>query len=171
MRFLLRSWETRDAAALARCADNANIARSLRDVFPHPYALADAEGYIRACLDADEADALCRAIEIDGAAAGSVGLFRQGDVYRNCAELGYWLAEDYWGRGVMTSAVRQICAEGFAKWDIARIYAEPFADNLGSRRVLEKTGFTLEGTMRRGAYKNGAYRDWCMYALLREDAV
>ncbi len=170
MKFVLRNWDIRDAGSLAHFANNEGIARNLRDVFPYPYALADAEGYIDGCLAADEGEALCRAIEIDGQAAGSVGLFRGNDVYRKCAELGYWLAEEYWGRGVMTEAVRQLCAEGFAKWDVGRIYAEPFADNIGSRRVLEKAGFALEGTMRRGAYKNGAYRDWCMYALLREDA-
>lgn len=167
----LRKWDMLDAGSLARYANNPKIAQNLRDVFPNPYTFADAEAYIDACLAADEASALCCAIELDGQAAGSVGLFRGSDVYRKCAELGYWLGEEYWGRGVMTDAVRQICAEGFEKWDIARIYAEPFADNLGSRRVLEKAGFTLEGTMRRGAYKNGAYRDWCMYALLREDAI
>ena len=165
----LRKWDRSDAASLTRYANNANVAQNLRDVFPHPYTLADAEAYIDGCLATDESAALCYAIELDGQAAGSVGLFRQGDVYRKNAELGYWLAEDYWGRGVMTDAVRRLCAEGFERWDIARIYAEPFADNLGSRRVLEKAGFTLEGTMRRGAYKNGAYRDWCMYALLREE--
>ncbi len=167
MTIRLRSWDLPDAGALTRFANNGKIARNLRDAFPHPYTLADAEAYIGDCLAADERDTLCRAIEIDGMAAGSVGLFRGKDIYRRCAELGYWLAEEYWGRGVMTGAVRQLCAEGFAKWDIERIYAEPFADNAGSRRVLEKAGFTLEGTMRRGAYKNGAYRDWCMYALLR----
>ena len=77
--------------------------------------------------------------------SGSIGLFLGGDVYRKSAELGYWLAEDYWGRGVMTAAVKQLCAEVFSRWDIARIYAEPFARNTGSRRVLEKAGFTLEG--------------------------
>ena len=166
----LRKWDVLDAGALARYANNAKIARNLRDVFPYPYTLADAEAYIDSCLSADDT-ALCYAVELDGQAAGSVGLFRGSDVYRKNAELGYWLAEEYWGRGVMTDAVRRICADGFAAWDIARIYAEPFADNLGSRRVLEKAGFALEGTMRRGAYKNGAYRDWCMYALLREDTV
>ena len=167
----LRKWDILDAGSLARYANNEKIARNLRDAFPCPYTLADAEAYIDGCVSADENAALCYAIELDGQAAGSVGLFRCGDVYRKCAELGYWLAEEYWGRGVMTDAVRQLCAEGFRRWDIARVYAEPFADNAASRRVLEKAGFTLEGTMRRGAYKNGAYRDWCMYGLLREEQV
>ena len=169
MTVTLRKWDILDAGPLARCANNENIARNMRDAFPHHYTLADAEAFIDGSLPAREGAALCYAIELDGQAAGSIGLFRGSDIYRKNAELGYWLAEEYWGRGVMTDAVRQICAEGFAKWDIERVYAEPFADNAASRRVLEKAGFALEGTMRRGAYKNGAYRDWCMYALLRED--
>ncbi|MBQ9720883.1 MAG: GNAT family N-acetyltransferase [Oscillospiraceae bacterium] len=169
MKITLRKWDILDAGLLARYANNEKIARNLRDAFPYPYTLADAEAFIDGCLAANESAALCYAVELDGQAAGSIGLFRGSDIYRRNAEIGYWLAEEYWGRGVMTGAVRQLCAEGFRTWNIARIYAEPFADNLGSRRVLEKAGFALEGTMRRGAYKNGAYRDWCMYALLRED--
>ncbi len=171
MTIVLREWNTSDAEPLARCANSERIARNLRDVFPYPYTPTDAEAFIDGCLAADGNVALCRAIEVNGRAAGSVGLFRGSDVYRKCAELGYWLAEEYWGRGVMTEAVRRICAECFARWDVERIYAEPFADNIGSRRVLEKNGFSLEGTMRRGAYKIGAYRDWCMYALLRGDGA
>lgn len=167
MEFVLRKCEPYDAAALARRANSENVARNLRDAFPYPYTVADARAYIESCLSADENASLCRAIVIEGEAAGSIGLFRGSDVYRRSAELGYWLAEPYWGKGVMTEAARRICAEGFARWDIERIYAEPFADNAGSRRVLEKAGFALEGVMRRGAYKNGVFHNACMYALLR----
>lgn len=167
MDFLLREWRPEDAISVARCADNEKIARNLRDVFPCPYTLQDASDYINSCIAADENRQLCRAIAVNGEAAGSIGLFLGGDVYRKSAELGYWLAEDYWGRGVMTAAVKQLCAEAFSRWDIARIYAEPFARNTGSRRVLEKAGFTLEGIMKKGVYKNGALEDYCMYALLR----
>ncbi len=167
MDFLLREWRPEDAISVARCADNEKIARNLRDVFPCPYTLQDAADYINSCIAADENRQLCRAIAVNGEAAGSIGLFLGGDVYRKSAELGYWLAEDYWGRGVMTAAVKQLCAEVFSRWDIARIYAEPFARNTGSRRVLEKAGFTLEGIMKKGVYKNGALEDYCMYALLR----
>ncbi|MCI8869412.1 MAG: GNAT family N-acetyltransferase [Lawsonibacter sp.] len=167
MEFQLRSWRREDAEDVAFFADNERIAQNLRDVFPHPYTLADARGYVDSCVEGDETRQLCRAIECGGRAVGSIGLFRGEDVYRKSAELGYWLAEDFWGKGIMTAAVRQLCAEGFARWDIARIYAEPFARNLGSRRVLEKAGFTLEGIMRQGVYKRGELRDFCMYALLR----
>ena len=169
MDFILREWRREDAADVARYADNEKIARNLRDVFPHPYALADAQGFLDICIAGDPETSLFRAIEIDGRAAGSIALCRGSDVSQKPAELGYWLAEDYWGRGIMTQAVRQLCREGFSRWDIQRIYAEPFAHNAGSRRVLEKAGFSLEGVMRRGVFKRGQVCDFCMYALLREE--
>ena len=168
MDFILREWRQSDAADVVRYADNEKIARNLRDVFPHPYTLADAENFINSCLEADETCQLFRAITVDGHAVGSVGLLLGRDVYQKNAELGYWLAEDFWGRGIMTQTVRQICREGFSRWDIQRIYAEPFAYNIASRRVLEKAGFTLEGIMRQGVFKRGQVCDSCMYALLRE---
>ena len=168
MDFLLRPWRREDAANVTRYANNEKIARNLRDVFPHPYTLADAENFINSCLEADETCQLFRAITVDGHAVGSVGLLLGRDVYQKNAELGYWLAEDFWGRGIMTQTVRQICREGFSRWDIQRIYAEPFAYNIASRRVLEKAGFTLEGIMRQGVFKRGQVCDSCMYALLRE---
>ena len=169
MDFILREWRREDAADVARYADNEKIARNLRDVFPFPYILTDAQEFIESCLAADEEKQLFRAIEVDGHAVGSIALCLGSDVYRMTAELGYWLAEDYWGRGIMTQAVRQLCREGFSRWDIQRIYAEPFAHNAGSRRVLEKAGFSLEGVMRRGVFKRGQVCDFCMYALLREE--
>ena len=169
MDFILREWRREDAADVARYADSEKIARNLRDVFPHPYALADAQGFLDICIAGDPETSLFRAIEIDGRAAGSIALCRGSDVYQKTADLGYWLAEDYWGRGIMTQAVRQLCREGFSRWDIQRIHAEPFAHNAGSRRVLEKAGFSLEGVMRRGVFKRGQVCDFCMYALLREE--
>lgn len=169
MDFILREWRREDAGDVARYADNEKIARNLRDVFPHPYALADARDFVDICITGDPEMSLFRAIEVDGRAVGSIALCRGSDVYQKTAELGYWLAEEYWGRGIMTQAVKRICGEGFSRWDIQRIYAEPFSHNAGSRRVLEKAGFSLEGVMRRGVYKRGKVCDFCMYALLRED--
>lgn len=167
MKVKLRPWRIEDAAVLQRCADDLAIARNLRDVFPYPYTLQDAKDYITLCLADDPSQRLCYAIEVDSRLAGSIGLFCGADVYRKSAELGYWLAKVQWGRGVMTEAVRQICYEGFEKFDIARIYAEPFARNTGSRRVLEKNGFVLEGVMRQGAYKEEQLLDYCVYGLLK----
>ena len=167
--FILRPWKIEDAASLARFADNPRIAANLRDAFPNPYTPGDAREYISSCIAGEGKRQLTRAIEIGGEAAGSVGVFAGSDVYSRSAELGYWLAEDYWRQGVMTRAVRQICREAFRTLEIVRIFAEPFESNAGSRSVLEKAGFTCEGTMRSGVCKNGIIQSYCMYSLLRAE--
>ena len=166
---MLRPWRPEDAPSIARHADDPQVAANLRDVFPCPYQLSDAEEFIRLCRAAEPEQAIVRAIVVDGQAVGSVALTRGTDVCRRSAELGYWLGRAFWGRGIMTKAVEEMCRTGFEAWDIVRIYAEPFAHNAGSRRVLEKAGFALEGVMRSGIWKNGRLRDYCMYALLRPE--
>ncbi|UWP60760.1 GNAT family N-acetyltransferase [Ruminococcus gauvreauii] len=167
MNFELRKWKLEYIADVARYADNEKIAANLRNVFPYPYTRQDAENYVRSCAENTEERQLCRAIVAEGHTIGSIGIFCGSDVYEKSAELGYWLAEDFWGKGIMTEAVRRICREAFAAFDIVRIYAEPFAHNAGSRGVLEKAGFTLEGIMRKGVFKNGELCDYCMYSLLK----
>lgn len=169
MEFQLRPWRMEDAEDVAMAANNPRIAANLRDVFPYPYALEDARSYLESCVQNQGKGQLTRAIVVQGKAAGSIGLFVGQDVYRRSAEIGYWLAEEYWGKGIMSQAVSLLCREGFEAFDLARIYAEPFARNAGSRRVLEKAGFSLEGVMRKGVVKNGQLQDYCMYGLLRED--
>ena len=167
-KFELRKWQIEDVEDVAHYANNERIAANLRNVFPYPYTLEDAEAYVGSCAENSEECQICRAIVADGHAVGSIGIFCGSDVYEKSGELGYWLAEDYWGQGMMTEAVKQICREAFEKFDIVRIYAEPFAHNTGSRRVLEKAGFSLEGIMRKGVCKKGKIYDYCMYALLRD---
>lgn len=98
---------------------------------------------------------------------GSISIFRQDNIHRLTAELGYYIAEEYWGKGIMTEAVKQICEYVFSMSDIIRIYAEPFAYNTASCRVLEKSGFQYEGTLRKNAVKNGKVLDMKMYSLLK----
>ena len=126
--FILRPWRRADIEAVAEAADNPNIAANLRNIFPSPYTLADAKWFVEDCIAQGETRQLMRAIAVNGRAAGSISVSRKDDVYEKSAELGYWLAEDYWGRGIMTEAVRQICREAFDRFDILRIFAEPFAD-------------------------------------------
>lgn len=168
--FVLRKWEHEDAQSIAAAADNEHIADNLRNVFPHPYTLADAQWYVDDCIAKEGQQQLTRAIEVDGKAVGSIGIFVKDDVYEKSAELGYWLAEEYWRCGIMSRAARQLCREAFVTFDIERIYAEPFEWNKGSRGVLEKAGFTYEGTMRNGVYKNGRVFSYCMYSILRGEA-
>ena len=167
--FILREWKSDDAESVAQAANNEKIAANLRNSFPYPYTLEDAKWYVEDCIKRGEDKQITKAIEIDGRAVGSIGIFVQDDVYEKSAELGYWLSEEYWKQGIMSEAVKQICREAFEKFDIVRIYAEPFEHNMGSRGVLEKAGFTCEGIMRNGAYKNGNVYSYCMYSLLREE--
>lgn len=171
MELQLRKWETEDAARVAKFANNSKIAENLRDAFPHPYTLQDAQVYIDGCMKNEGKIQMARAIVVDGMAVGSIGVFVGTDVYCKSAELGYWLAQPYWGQGIVTRAIMQICTEAFQNLDIVRIFAEPFAHNIGSRRALEKAGFALEGTMKKSVFKLGKYYDSCMYAKCKPESI
>ena len=164
----IRPWRPEDASALARALNNKKILDNPRDGIPFPYTVPDAESFIRSRLDADPDACFAFAVTVDDAAVGSIGAFRQGNIHRRTAELGYYLAESYWGQGIGTSAVKQICCHVFDTTDIVRIFAEPFADNGASCRVLEKAGFILEGVLRKNAEKNGQMKDMKLYALIKE---
>lgn len=170
MKFTLRQWKEEDAKSVAEVANNINVAKWLRNVFPNPYTYEDAQWFVNDCISQGDTHQYLRAIEIDGKAVGSVGVYIKEDVYEKSGELGYWLGEDYWGKGVMTAAVKKLCKEVFDKYDIERIFVEPYEPNVGSRKVLEKAGFIYEGTMRKGVYKNGQILSYCMYSMLREEA-
>ncbi|WP_407946021.1 GNAT family N-acetyltransferase [Oscillibacter valericigenes] len=167
MKCTLRRWRLSDAKELAAALNNEHILNNLRDGLPIPYTERDAEDYITAMLSADGNDTFACAITLDGRVVGSIGAFRQGNIHRQTAELGYYLAEEYWGRGIMTDAICQLCAMVFETTDILRIYAEPFAYNAGSRRALEKAGFAFEGMMKSNAVKNGKVVDMALYSLTR----
>lgn len=165
----IRKWRLSDARDLAAAISNKKVQDNLRDGLPYPYTERDGADYISAMLSADENETFAFAITVDDKAVGSIGVFRQGNIHRRTAELGYYLAEEYWGRGLMTQAVEQVCAHVFAVSDILRIYAEPFAHNAASCRVLEKAGFQYEGTLRKNAVKNGSVIDMKLYARLKTE--
>ena len=167
MRFELKKWELSDAASVAQYANNKKIADFLRNGFPYPYTDADAVSYIYGFMN-DTPERVCRAIAVDGRAVGSIGVFVREDVYSKNAEIGYWLGEPFWNKGVMSSAIRQMCSLAFDSLPIIRIYAEPFAHNTGSCRALEKAGFTLEGVLKNSIFKNNRIYDSCIYALLKD---
>lgn len=171
MNCALRKWRLSDAKDLATALNNEKILNNLRDGLPFPYTEKDAADYITAMLSADENNTFAYAVTVDDRAVGSIGAFRQSNIHCKTAELGYYLAEEYWGKGIMTDAIRQISSLVFDTTDILRIYAEPFACNIGSRRALEKAGFTYEGTMKYNAVKNGKVLDMTMYALTKEPYV
>lgn len=169
MNITIRPWRESDAADLAAALNNEKILNNLRDGLPFPYTEADALDYIRAMLAADPDGTFAFAVTLDDRAVGSIGVFRQQNIHRRTAELGYYIAEPYWGKGCMTRAVLLACGHVFTHSDILRIYAEPFAHNAGSCRVLEKAGFRLEGTLRQNAVKNGQVIDMKLYSLLRDE--
>ena len=170
MNCTIRKWRLSDAADLAAALSNPKVLNNLRDGLPYPYTQRDAEDYIRAMLSADENSSFAFAVTVEDRCIGSIGAFRQGNIHGRTAELGYYLAEEYWGRGLMTQAIGQLCRWVFAHTDILRIYAEPFSYNIGSCRALEKAGFHYEGLMKNNAVKNGKLLDMKLYALTRDES-
>lgn len=165
MDFVLRPWSLSDLDSLVKYGNNPQIARNMSDQFPHPYTPERARAFIDWAMSEDPPRIL--AIEVDGEAAGGIGIHPQSDIYRKNAELGYWLGEPYWGKGIMTSAIRQMVAYGFRHWDIDRIFARPFGTNMASQRTLEKAGFILEGRFAKTLLKDGEYLDELIYAIRR----
>lgn len=151
--------------SLVQHANNAEIARYLIDAFPHPYTSEDAQAYL--AFVAGQAPGCVFAIEVAGQAVGSIALHPQADIHRKNAELGFWLAQPFWGQGISTRAVRQVVAHGFQALDVTRIFARPFGTNRASQRVLEKAGFTLEAQFAQTLFKNGELVDEWVYGVRR----
>ena len=165
MEFQLRPYRDSDLASLVKYANNYNIAKYLTNQFPHPYTEEDGRKFISSIANSDPANVF--AIEINGEAAGAIGIFPQSDIHEKNAEMGYWLAEPYWGNGVITRAIGRIVAYGFETFDITRIFARPFSTNPASQRVLEKAGFTCEARLKNALYKNGSYMDELIYGKIK----
>jgi RimJ/RimL family protein N-acetyltransferase len=160
----IRPWRTADVPALVKHANNANIARQLRDRFPHPYTAADARRFIEGVAGVRPVTTF--AIDVDGEAVGGIGFSPGTDVERYSAEIGYWLGEPYWGRGIATEVVRIVSEYAFETCNVLRLFALPFADNARSTRVLEKAGYTREAVLRSSSVKAGVPRDQALYALI-----
>lgn len=161
---VVRTYHPDDAPSLAANGNNRRIWVNLRDRFPHPFTAEGGRMYINYCIEADEPSF---AIEVDGQAIGGISLHLGQDVERIGAELGYWIGEPYWGRGIATAAIKLIVDYGFRERALLRIWAVPFATNLASCRALEKNGFTREGTLRSSAIKDGKVCDQHMYSRIR----
>lgn len=166
MDFLLRPWHINDVQSLVQNANNFNIAKFMTDMFPHPYNEQDARNFIEVATKDDPVNIF--AIEVDGRAVGGIGIHPQWDVNRKNAELGYWLGEEYWGLGIITNAVKQIVDFAFGTYDITRVYARPFGNNIASQKVLQKAGFTLEAKIEKGIFKNNEFVDELIYAVRRK---
>jgi ribosomal-protein-alanine N-acetyltransferase len=162
----VRSWRPADANSIALHANNVRIWINLRDAFPHPYARRDARNFIRTALQRESETSF--AIVVDGEAVGSIGYVTRADVERVSAEIGYWLAEPFWGRGIMTETLVAVTRYAVETHGLTRIYAVPFAGNTASCRVLEKAGYVLEARLRHSAIKSGQLIDQMQYAFISD---
>ena len=163
--YMIRDLQVSDAPSIAKYANNRKIWANLRDVFPHPYHLTDAEEFLTQVIQNEPRVVFAVATEKE--AIGTIGLILGTDVHRFTAELGYWLAEPFWNKGIMTSAVKTLSDYAFDNFLLYRIYAEPYTKNPASARVLEKAGFDREGILRSGVFKDGRVLDQWLYAKIR----
>lgn len=169
MKCLIRHWKIEDAKSLSKLLNNRHILDNLRDGIPFPYTEDDAKEYIQSVITSDFNQTFAFAIVVNKQVVGSIGVFRCKNIHQRTAELGYYIGEAYWGMGIATSAIKQICDFIFHHTNILRIFAEPFAYNQASCRVLEKEGFQCEGTLRKNAVKNGKILDMKMYSLIKDE--
>ena len=165
---VLRPWIISDASNLALIADNKKIADNLRDIFPFPYSLKDAHEWLNIILPENYPPRFF-AITIDKQLVGSIGIVTKTDIYKKNFEIGFFLSENYWGKGIATKAIKAATSYAFRDFEIVRIYAEVFSDNTGSQRALVKAGFKLEATLKNNIIKNDIIKDSCIYSVLRED--
>jgi ribosomal-protein-alanine N-acetyltransferase len=162
--YRIRDWQMEDAASIARYANNRKIWLNLRDAFPNPYGLQDAETFLAGVIEASPKTVFAIATELE--AIGSIGLKPGKDVHRFTAEMGYWLAEPFWGKGIMTEAVKSLTAYAIGDLKLHRIFAEPYTTNPASARVLEKAGFACEGILRSNVFKGGKILDQFIYSYV-----
>ena len=162
----LRPWRSEDLDSLVRHADNPNVSRGLRDRFPCPYTRAAGEWFLADVQQ--EHDDWKLAIEVDGEAVGGAGIHPGLDVHRVAAEVGYWLGEAYWGRGIVPAALRALVPAAMDHFKLTRVAAGVYSNNPRSMRVLEKAGFRREGTQRAAVLKRGDLLDLVVYAVVRE---
>lgn len=165
MNLELRPWKKEDLENLVKYANNKKIADNLTDAFPHPYTKEKGIAFIEMATKSSPPTIM--AIVIDGEAVGGIGLHPQTDIHAKNAEMGYWLAEPYWGKGIISAAIKKMVDYGFENFEITRIFARPFGRNIGSQKVLEKAGFILEAKFDNTIFKNGQFEDELIYAIRR----
>lgn len=164
---VVRSWEWRDRDAIVRHANNRKVSINLRDRFPYPYTINDARMWLEIVIGHTPETNF--AIDVGGEAVGGIGYTLQPDVARRSAEIGYWLGEEFWGRGITTEALIAVTDHAFANYDLCRLYAHVFEWNGASARVLEKAGYVFEGRLRKSVTKEGKTIDQLMYAMVKEE--
>jgi [ribosomal protein S5]-alanine N-acetyltransferase len=154
---ILRRLTNEDRSSLARLVNNKKIWDNVRDYLPFPYTENDAASFIS--LTIQETIPMTFAIEYQGQFCGVIGITAQSDVYKKTAEIGYWIGEPFWKKGIATIAVKLITNYGLQTLDYIRIHTGVFEYNVGSMRVLEKNGYTKDGVFKKAVFKNGKIWD------------
>lgn len=163
MTITLRDWTPADLDRLVSLANNPRIAANMTDGFPSPYTEEAGLQFIERTQKEDPSN--IQAICADGLAVGSIGIYKLNDIFRLNAELGYWLGEPYWGKGIMVEAVKLIVEYGFKNWQLERIFARPLGKNIASQKVLEKAGLKFEYRIEQNLIKNGILEDELIYSI------
>lgn len=163
MEVSLRPWKLDDLDELVALANNKNVAQYMADVFPHPYSVENGKTFIT--FATSNPNSKIFAIIVNGKPVGSIGLHLQTDILRKNAEIGYWLGEAYWSKGIIKKAIPQMVDFGFKNLDIVRIFARIYGTNLPSQKAIEKSGFKLEGRYEKTIFKNNEYLDELIYAI------
>jgi RimJ/RimL family protein N-acetyltransferase len=167
--YLLRNFILDDVDSLHKYANNYSISKFMRDSFPYPYTKEDAEQWIYFSMNNPTSQIL--AIADDKEIIGGLSATRQIDIHRFTAEVGFWIAEPFWNKGIVSKALKTFCNYLFAEFDFNRLFANVFENNFASQRVLEKTGFTLEGTHKKSVYKENKFIDHYTFGILKEDFI
>jgi RimJ/RimL family protein N-acetyltransferase len=166
MDFNLRPWKITDIDSLVENANNPEISKFMTDEFPHPFTAENAKKFIEYAMSQYPIHFF--AIEVNELAVGGIGAHQQTDIMKKNAELGYWLGQNYWGRGIVQKAINEIVVYAFRTFDITRIYARPYGTNLKSQYVLKKAGFVLEAHIEKNIFKNNEFVDELIYAIRRQ---
>jgi RimJ/RimL family protein N-acetyltransferase len=167
--YKIRSYEKTDLTALIKYANNFNVYKWLKDSFPYPYTEDDAIAWLSKCIEQDPETNF--AIADDKELIGAIGLKFFDDVFIHNAEIGYWIGEPFWGKKIITNAVKEMTKFGFNHFNVNRIFANVFEGNPASARVLEKCGYSLEGILKKAVFKEGKFLNQFIYAILKEEFI
>ncbi|MFZ1801124.1 MAG: GNAT family N-acetyltransferase [Chitinophagaceae bacterium] len=165
MDFKIRPWHINDLDSLVMHANNPRVAQFMKDVFPHPYTEEAGRKFISFATSGNSVHIF--AIEVEGYAAGGIGIHQQEDIYKKNAEIGYWLGEQYWNKGIISKALNEVVKIAFDQFDITRVFASSFIHNIASQKVLEKAGFQLEAVLKNSIFKNEVYYDELIYTKFK----
>ena len=166
MKIVIREWQISDTKSLTENINNISIWNNMRDYLPYPYNENDANDFIKMVLNKSK-PVVDMAIDINGNAVGGIGIILKEDVERICAEIGYWLGEAYWNRGIMSEAIKQMTNYAFNNFSLHKIFATPFDFNIASQCVLQKAGYKLEAVLKHSAIKNEKIIDLHYYSIIK----